>query len=144
MKRKVLITLLCAALLTSVLPAACPTSAKAEGSAPWGVEFTYNNQKYVLIGGSSVWISQILSAFGLSGTAASVGGSVGNDVWAIYDLFDFAYDSEKNDWKITSLGFPDSPDCTMNVTIGGTDYTFTLTGLDGTISGIPPANGGDV
>lgn len=150
MKHKLLIALLCAALLTSVLSAACPTSAKAEGSAPWGVEFAYNNQKFALTGGSSVLLSKILSAVGLSGTVSSVGGRVVNskgevDAFAIYDVLDFTYDSGKDDWMVTAIGVLDSSNSyTMYVTIGGTDYTFTLTGLDGTIGGIPPANGGYV
>ena len=150
MKRKLLIALLCAALLTGVLPAACPTSAKAEGSAPWGVEFAYNNKKYALTGGSSVLLSKILSAVGLSGTVSSVGGRVVNskgevDVFAIYDVLDFTYDSGKDDWMVTAIGVLDSSNsCTMYVTISGTEYTFALTWLDGTISGIPPANGGYV
>ena len=78
MKRKVLITLLCAALLTSVLPAAWPSSAKADGSAPWGLEFAYqkgvNTRLTFVSGNSSFWLSELLSAFGLSGTVTSVGG----------------------------------------------------------------------
>ena len=66
-------------------------------------------------------------------------------MWAIYDVMDFTNDAQKDDWLVTPLKLPDSPNCTMNVTIGKTGYTFTLTGLeDATIGGIPPANGGYV
>ncbi len=91
--------------------------AESDGFSYYTVEFTYNNLQYVLNGGESVALSEILSTVGLVGEAAEV---------TVSDSELFSASKENGKWIITAhKAF--SSDEWMRVTIGDITYEITVT-----------------
>ncbi|MCR5054097.1 MAG: hypothetical protein K6A69_04575 [Lachnospiraceae bacterium] len=87
------------------------------GFSYYTVEFTYNNLEYSMNGDSSVPLSTILSAVGLSGTVDAV--TVSNPSL-------FSASRENGVWTVTAHQAFTSEE-SMTVTIGGTDYEIRVT-----------------
>ena len=116
-------------------------TAETTGFSLYTVEFTYNDLQYVLQGGQSVALSEILEAVGLFGDPSA---AVSSDP----DLFDV----EKKDGVLTVISrraFQSEE--LLKVTINGTEYKIKVTddGSDGStgyglINDIPASEGGYV
>ena len=91
--------------------------AQTDGFSRYTVEFTYDAKQYVLQGDTSVAMSEILSAIGLTGdvTAAEVS-----------DDSLFTVSNATGEWIVTALQ-PFSTTEWMNVTINGVTYAITVT-----------------
>lgn len=81
------------------------------------VEFTYGDLRFVLEGGSSVLLSDILAEFGLTGTVSTL--VISNDT-----LFECT--ASGDDYLITALA-PFNWEEWMKVTVDGTTFTIKLT-----------------
>lgn len=91
---------------------------ETEGFSLYTVEFTYHTLQYVLKGGTSTPLSDILNAVGLTGEATAV--SVSNP-----ELFSAAQD-QTGVWVVTSL-LPFDSEEWLKVTISGVEYLITVT-----------------
>ena len=85
------------------------------------VEFTYESLKYELPGGSTVELSEILAALGLSGTVSSVQVSDPS-------LFSVSH-AEDGRWRVTSHAHFEG-EKKMLVTIGGVPYEIIVTSIE--------------
>ena len=92
-------------------------TATTDGFSLYTVEFTYNNLEYVLSGGKSVALSEILSALGLSGEAEAV---------SVSDASLFSASNATGAWMIESHR-PFTTTEWMKVTIEGIPYEITVT-----------------
>ena len=145
MKRKLLIALLCAAVLAHMF--SLPVSARADESVLNYVEFSYEGRSYLLPVGSQVRFSDIYSALGLSGSLQSMGysdarlhGVPPSSAW-----MDFVpHDDDNDNWWAESYRQLPSEQW-VEVTLGGTSYHITLTPSSGSlINDIPASSGGYV
>ena len=93
------------------------SAAESDGVSSYTVEFTYNDLQYILAGGESIALSEILSKVGLEGEAAEV---------TVSDPELFSASKEDGRWMITShKAF--SSDEWMRVTVGDVTYEITVT-----------------
>lgn len=90
---------------------------ETDGFSLYTVEFTYNALEYVLSGDSSVALSEILQAVGLSGEVTDV--AVSNESL-------FSVSDETGEWIVTAHQAFDTTEW-MTVTIGGVTYQITVT-----------------
>ncbi|WP_242822006.1 S-layer homology domain-containing protein [Peptoanaerobacter stomatis] len=93
-------------------------SAKTDGFSFYTVEFTYGNMQYVLLGDSTINLSEILAKVGLSGEVTAV--SVSNSA-----LFS-AEKTADNKWLITAHQAFDTKEW-MKVTINGVVHEIAVT-----------------
>ena len=91
--------------------------AETKGFSRYTVEFYYNEKDYVLEGDSSVALSEILAAVGLSGEATDV---------AVSDESLFSASDETGEWVLTARQAFDTAEW-MTVTINGITYEITVT-----------------
>ena len=91
--------------------------AETDGFSKYTVEFYYDQQEYVLAGDSSVALSEILAAVGLTGEVTSV--EVSNA-----DLFSAS--NATGEWIVTAHEAFSTTEW-MKVTIGGVTYEITVT-----------------
>ena len=90
---------------------------ETDGFSLYTVEFTYNTLEYVLQGDSSVALSEILAAVGLTGEVTDV---------AVSDAGLFSASNETGEWIVTAHQAFDTNEW-MQVTIGGITYEITVT-----------------
>ena len=100
-------------------------SAETDGFSLYTVEFVYSNKEYILAGGQRVPLSEILSELELVGEVATVFVSAP-------ELFDARQD-EDGAWVIYSLQ-PFRTEEWMQVEIGGTAFTITVTDDTGSVT----------
>ena len=93
-------------------------SAKTDGFSFYTVEFTYGNMQYVLLGDSTIDLSEILAKVGLSGEVTAV--SVSNSA-----LFSATKNAD-NQWLITAHRAFDTKEW-MKVTINGVVHEIAVT-----------------
>ena len=93
-------------------------SAETDGFSLYTVEFVYGNKQYILEGGESVALSEILAELELVGEVATVSVSVP-------ELFDAKQD-ENGEWIIESYRAFSSEEW-MKVEINGQEYEITVT-----------------
>ena len=93
-------------------------SAKTDGFSFYTVEFTYGNMQYVLLGDSTIDLSEILAKVGLSGEVTAV--SVSNSA-----LFS-AEKTADNQWLLTAHQAFDTKEW-MKVTINGVVHEIAVT-----------------
>ncbi|EHI54765.1 hypothetical protein HMPREF9333_02054 [Johnsonella ignava ATCC 51276] len=93
-------------------------SAKTDGFSFYTVEFTYGNMQYVLLGDSTIDLSEILAKVGLSGEVTAV--SVSNSA-----LFSATKNAD-NQWLITAHRAFDTKEW-MKVTINGVVHEIVVT-----------------
>ncbi len=91
--------------------------AKTTGFSQYTVEFYYNHKEYVLAGDSSVALSEILSAVGLTGEVTAV--EVSDDTL-------FSASDESGEWVVTTYQAFDTTEW-LQVTVGGVAYQITVT-----------------
>lgn len=91
--------------------------AETTGFSKYTVEFYYNMKEYVLEGDSSVALSEILAAVGLSGEATDV---------AVSDESLFSASDETGEWVVTAHQAFDTAEW-MKVTINGIIYQIAVT-----------------
>ena len=127
MKRKLLIALLCAAVLAHMF--SLPVSAKADEADLNYVEFSYKGRSYLLPVGSQVRFSDIYSSLGLSGSLQSM--QVSNNLllgvppssaWMDFVPHD---DDDDNWWAESYRQLPSEQ--WVEVSLDGTWYKITLT-----------------
>lgn len=92
-------------------------TAQTDGFSLYTVEFTYNTLEYVLAGGESVALADILSAVGLTGEAEAV---------EVSDASLFYAARDGGAWRVYSRA-PFSSREWMRVTISGFTYEITVT-----------------
>jgi len=92
-------------------------TATTDGFSLYTVEFTYNNLEYVLSGGESVALSEILSALGLNGEAEAV---------SVSDASLFSASNATGAWVVESHR-PFTTTEWMQVTIEGIPYEIAVT-----------------
>ncbi|MBQ6347745.1 MAG: InlB B-repeat-containing protein, partial [Clostridia bacterium] len=90
---------------------------ETDGFSIYQVEFTYNKLEYVLPGNTSVAMSEILSALGLSGEVTAV---------EVSDTSLFSASDESGEWVVTAHRAFSTTEW-MKVTIGGVAYEITVT-----------------
>lgn len=145
MKRKLLIALLCAAVLAHMV--FLPVSARADETVLNYVEFSYEGRSYLLPVGSQVRFSDIYSTLGLSGSLQSM--QVSNNlllgVPPSSAWMDFVpHDDDNDNWWAESYRQLPSEQW-VEVTLDGASYHITLTPSSGSlINGIPASSGGYV
>ena len=93
-------------------------TASSDGFSYYTVEFTYPDLEYLMQGGASVALSEILAALDLTGEPTSV---VSSD-----DSLLSVTQGSGSAWTVDSLGVF-SGALTLTVTIGGVDYPITVT-----------------
>ena len=100
------------------------TADEAEGFSNYTVEFTYNDREYVLGGGKSAKLADILSAVGIEGvpTAASVS-----------DESLFSASDATGEWVLTSHKAFDTEEW-LKVVVSGVEYRITVTDAQGPIT----------
>ncbi len=108
---------LCLALLANLAVMGKTVSARAETGTGYTVEFTRDGLEYVLPGDTSVAMSEILSALGLSGEVTAV---------EISDESLFSASNAAGGWIVTALQ-PFSTTEWMKVTINGVVHEITVT-----------------
>ena len=97
---------------------------ETDGFSIYQVEFTYNKLEYVLPGDTSVAMSEILTALGLSGEVTAV---------EISDESLFSASNETGEWIVTAHQAFSSTEW-MKVTINGVVYEITVTDDPETVS----------
>ena len=90
---------------------------ETDGFSYYTVEFTYNNLEYVLQGGESVALSEVLDAVGLSGEVSSA---------SVSDEILFTVEKENGIWVIKSHKAFSTTEW-MKVTIEGIEYEIVVT-----------------
>lgn len=96
-------------------------SAETTGFSIYRVEFTYGNARYIMAGGETAEVNDIIGAVGLTGNLENA-------------YSDSAYLNVYNDygvWKVTSYGAFDTEEY-MSVTLDGVDYDIRVTDAQGT------------
>lgn len=114
-----LAAVLCLAVMIGTVPG-METAAMAEGQSDasrYTVEFSRDDLEYVLPGDSSVAMSEILSALGLTGEVTAVG---------ISDISLFSASNETGEWIVTAHQAFSTTEW-MKVTINGEAYEIAVT-----------------
>ena len=94
-----------------------PGDTNAPSSSSYTVEFTYGEHRYVLQGGSSVALSEILASLSLAGNPEAV---------QVSDSALFSASDESGTWVVSSSQ-PFSSEEWMRVTIAGISYEIAVT-----------------
>ncbi|MEE1159123.1 MAG: hypothetical protein UHS51_06845, partial [Atopobiaceae bacterium] len=92
-------------------------TAETDNSSSYTVEFTYGDLGYALPGGSSVAVSEVLAALGLTGEATAV---------EVSDASLFSASDESGGWVVTAHRAFSTTE-RMRVTMGGVAYEITVT-----------------
>lgn len=99
-------------------------TAESDGFSLYTVEFTYNSIEYVMQGGTSVALSDVLSFVGLSGEAEAV---------AVSDERLFSASDATGEWILTSHQAFTTPEW-MKVTINGKVFEIAVTDKTGNVA----------